>query len=176
MVQPGDTNSRSERVTIGTFPEILNGADYLMSRNDRRFARRQFTFDDVQIRPAHAASSYTDQDFASTRLRHGHIRELEWICFDSRGRAEQAGFHLATSIGFRDALHFSLVLSDREVKCCTLDLQGGRSINAIDKHCLPASSNISGPSKRSKRSRMAGASRFMRPALLLRSRYQTALR
>jgi len=61
------------------------------------FARRQFSFDNVQVRSAHAARADAHQYFTALRLRHRNVRIFQWIRFNRGWRPQQACFHRATS-------------------------------------------------------------------------------
>ena len=64
-----------------------------MAWNDRRFARRQFAFDDVQVRAADATIGDANEHFTIGRLRNGNIGETSGLDLDSRRRFQEACFH-----------------------------------------------------------------------------------
>src|SRR5260370_7968243 len=74
----------------------------------------------MQIRAAHAASVHAHEHLALVGIWLGHVLEPQWIRFNRRGGVEQTCLHGATST-FGDAATFSLVLSSRAAKCCTLE-------------------------------------------------------
>jgi hypothetical protein len=56
-------------------------------------ARRQFTFDHVQVGPADAAGVDLDEDFVVCRFRCGQISIGEGIGFDCGGGFEKLSVH-----------------------------------------------------------------------------------
>ncbi len=93
MVQPGDPHARANAKSMCVFAQPFDLSDYLMPWNDGRFALRQFSLDDVQIRPAHPAIMNTHEHFTLGRLRRGHIAVNQGICFDPGRFRKYAGFH-----------------------------------------------------------------------------------
>ncbi len=99
-VQPGDANAVADPKPPRVLSSLLDNTHDLMPRNHRRFARRQFSFNHMQISSAHAAGAHTHEHFTALRLRHRNVRIFQWIRFNCGRRAEQACLHLKTSALF----------------------------------------------------------------------------
>src|SRR5712672_3014793 len=93
VIQPGNAYAGSFGKPARILPSFLDNAHDLMSRNHRRFARRQFAFNNMQIRAANAAAAHAYQNLTGGRFRLLDIGKLEGIRFDGSGMLEQAGFH-----------------------------------------------------------------------------------
>jgi hypothetical protein len=98
LVKPGDADASTDGKAPRILTLLLDNPHDLVTRNHRRLARRQFAFDYMQIGAAHTASMHTRKHFVVARLRHGRIREFEWIRFYLGWRMEQTGFHLSLRI------------------------------------------------------------------------------
>ena len=96
-MQPGDANARSGRESLCTVASFLNDADHLVPGDHRRFARGQFSFDYVQIGPAHAAGAHSHEHFPALRLWRRNFREFQRIRSNRSRGAQHACFHRGTS-------------------------------------------------------------------------------
>ena len=76
-------------------PSFSTIADDLVPGNHRRFARRQFAFNHVQIRAAYAAHLHANENFAFARLRSGTSVNTSGFVY-RRGRMKKASFHRGT--------------------------------------------------------------------------------
>jgi hypothetical protein len=96
-MQPRDAHTVADPKALRALTLLLHKAHNLVARNHRGFARRQFSFNHVQIGSAHAAGAHAHQYFTAFRLRRRGIRVLQWIRLNRGWRAQQACFHHETS-------------------------------------------------------------------------------
>src|SRR5579864_9272849 len=93
VVKPGNADARAEVEGLESRSESFHDANDLMTGDHRRFALRQFAFDDVEIGAADAAAVDADEDFAGGRLRRGHAGVDERIGLDLGRFLQDAGLH-----------------------------------------------------------------------------------
>jgi hypothetical protein len=93
MMQPGNPDARAERKPACTLAEFLDHANDLVSRDYRRFPRRELPFNDVQVGPAYAAVRDADQYLPVPWLWRGNVRKHQGVGRNRSGRLEDAGFH-----------------------------------------------------------------------------------
>jgi hypothetical protein len=94
FVQPGDSYAGAKGESSRALAEFFYDADYLMSWDHWRFARREFSFDYVQIGAADSAHFYAHEDFTCSGMWIGGVGEVEGIGLDWGGGAQEAGFHV----------------------------------------------------------------------------------
>jgi hypothetical protein len=68
-MQPSDAYTRSRREPAGFTARRFYRADNLVSGNNRLFAPREFSFDDVKIGPADGAGPNAEENVRTWRLR-----------------------------------------------------------------------------------------------------------
>ena len=83
-VKPGNSDARADLKSFCAVAKFFDHSDGLMPRNYGRFARRQFTFDNVQIGSANAAHFHADENLALARLGVRGVGELERVRLDRR--------------------------------------------------------------------------------------------
>src|SRR5439155_12016976 len=96
-MKPGNANAVADLEAPCVLPLPLDNTHDLVARNHRRFARRQFSFDHVQVGPAHAAGAHTHEHFTALWLRRRDFPVFQRIRFNRSRRAQQACFHRETS-------------------------------------------------------------------------------
>lgn len=67
--QPGNTNLIAKAETGNARPKALDATNNFMTGNQRQYGVRQFTVDDMQICPTHAASLNAQPDLVFPRVR-----------------------------------------------------------------------------------------------------------
>src|SRR5579862_9382734 len=102
-MQPGDTHARALAEAMRFRSQLFHRADHLVPRDDGRLARRQFALHHVQIRAAHTAGVYANQNLAAPRPRNVNLRELERIAFHRSRSLKYAGPHSSPSIYFESS-------------------------------------------------------------------------
>src|SRR5690242_6008115 len=126
-MQPRDTHPRAFAEAAGFRTQLFHRAHNLVPRDDRRLARRQLALDDVQIRAAHAAGVYPNQNFAARRPRNVYLDKLERVR-SHRGRSlKHASLHCSSTI------HFESVSGLADIKCLTIRMPW----NAFDRTSMP---------------------------------------
>src|SRR5438105_2902832 len=102
-MQPSNAYTRAFAEAAGFRPEFFYRADNLVPGDDRRLARRQFALDDVQIRAAHSAGVYANQNFAAPGPRNINLRELKRVGFHTSWSLKQASLHCSSTIHFESS-------------------------------------------------------------------------
>ena len=92
-MQPGHSYARARLEAFGLGAAAGDAANHLMARNDGLLARRQLTFDNVQIGTADAAGVYAHQHFSGAGLGLSGVGECQRIPLNRGGRFENTGFH-----------------------------------------------------------------------------------
>jgi hypothetical protein len=87
LVQPGNPDTLPHRKAFRLRAEFFDRSDYLVARNQRRFYRRKFTLDHVQVSAANAAYLHAHEHFSRPWFGPVHILKPERICIDPAGRA-----------------------------------------------------------------------------------------
>ena len=75
--EPRHPDPLSYREAVRTLAELLHRTYYLVARDQGQPGIRQLPVDDVQIRPAHGAAMYAQEDLPLSRLGHRHLRDPE---------------------------------------------------------------------------------------------------
>ena len=92
-MQPGNAHPRADRNIRHARAPLLDHAHDLMAGDDVRSSLREFTFHDMQIRPANAAGPYADQNFIGVRDGAGNLPPIERIGFNRCWRTKNASLH-----------------------------------------------------------------------------------
>jgi hypothetical protein len=87
-VQPGNANASSQTESLSPWTVFFHDANDLVAGNYGRFARRELTFDHVQVRAADAAGADAQENVAATRHRLIHIDKTKGIRLNA-GRSIQ---------------------------------------------------------------------------------------
>jgi len=72
-VQPGQPHPRTDRRPLHAWPERLDPADHLVSRDQRQARQGELALDGVKIGVADAADLHPHAGLAGTRLRRRHL-------------------------------------------------------------------------------------------------------
>ena len=75
-------------------PLANDGSYDLVAGNDILSVTREITLDNVQIGPAHAASSYLNKDFTRFGIRRCPLREPKRGCLEGPGARDFPRFHI----------------------------------------------------------------------------------
>jgi hypothetical protein len=75
--QPRHPDPVPHREAVRAPSDLLHGADYLVAWDQGQSGIRQLPVNDVQIRPAHGAAVYAQEELLLSWLGHRHLRDPE---------------------------------------------------------------------------------------------------
>jgi hypothetical protein len=93
-MQPGDSNTRSQRIPARSLSCRHDCADHLMPGDDLRQFGSKLAFHHMQVSAADAAGVDLDQHFIILRFRHRNVAPHERMAVDRAGCFEEMGFHV----------------------------------------------------------------------------------
>ena len=86
-MQPGDAYAFPHRKAFCLGTEFFDRSHNLVAGNQRRFFRRKFALNYVQVGAANATQFHAHEHFSKARFWPFHILKSKGICFDLAGRA-----------------------------------------------------------------------------------------
>src|SRR5215467_3056000 len=92
-LQPCDADTITDLDSANSSSHLADDPDSLMARNQWSPHVRQFSFNDMDIRPTDAANADPDQHLARSRNRYRHVTQLERVCRDIRLLTENHRLH-----------------------------------------------------------------------------------
>ena len=97
MAEPGNPDSVADRddVVVDSGPSGDDLADDLVAGSDVWAVHREVTLDDVEIRAAHPAGAYGDEDFVGSGIGNPGRDPLERVGLEAARLANTPGGHLA---------------------------------------------------------------------------------
>jgi hypothetical protein len=95
---PGDADAGSNgKLGCGSIDDVAND---LMTWNKLCLTRRQFAFDDVQVGPANAASTYTQENVSGNELRRRNVGDLQRTLENILRGIQHSRFHVVLQVKF----------------------------------------------------------------------------